>query len=1078
MLIYRIWFSANNMANLSPSRAALLIVGLGASAWTQTSSTSLLGIVTDPSAAPVAAAEVSATHVATNQVRSTTTNDQGYYALPALEVGEYRLTVKKPGFKTQVRPGVLLQVNQRLTVDFSLPVGDVAESIEVTGTLSALDTSNAALGTVVEQKKIVDLPLNGRNYAQLAWLVPGVTPGQRHSNDTVNFSNPFQIAANGQRQFNTEVTMDGVSINSALLNQSNFRPSIDALQEFRVQTGNYSAEYGMLSGAHVNLVLRSGTNSIHGTLFEFFRHDKLDARDFFLPPAQQKTPFRQNQFGATVGGPVKRDSTFFFLSYEGFRKRRSNVGNAVVLTEAQRRGDFSALAAPLRDPDNSGQFFAGNIIPAGRQASQAQALLEYLPFPNTPGTLNYTGAVRQSANQDQGFVRLDHSLGSGDRLFLRYGISQQHVPEIQLNPNFSIVQDIRDQNVLLSYVHLFGPTTLNELRVGYNRANDVFFGPSREEFSPSRDLGITGVAEDELLRGVPSISIPGILGINEHFLVPLTQLDWTWSVSNNLTMTRGSHTVKAGLDIRKSRLDRFFQQDNRGTFTFTGTQTGNAIADFILGRPSATSRAVGQGIYNKIHQVRQGYYVQDDWRVNSKLNLNLGIRYEVMGVPEDSGGNLRTFDFNTRQLVPEFGVTQGLFRPDRNNFAPRFGFAYSPFRLGGRQTVFRGGYGIFYNMPPLQIFTLMGNNPPASLTETFNVANGQFLTLANGFPGSGTLPAFPALLPISEDFRAAYVQSWSLTIQQELSQGTVIEVGYVGSKSTRLDQTVPLNMPTPGPGSNQQRRPMPDIGAMRFFSSDSNATYHGLQTRFERRAARGITILAAYTFSKTMDDNFFASSTPLNTARWAQDPVNRKAEKSLSSFHVPHRLSLTYLWEPFTGGTIAGSRVLGEITRNWQLSGTITLQSGLPFTVNVPGDPANLGAFGTNIRPNRVGASRPDGFVQDPFLWINPAAFASPDKATDAKCIASPASCTYYGNLGRLTEVGPGINNWDVGIARRFPITESKILEFRTEFFNSFNRPHFDTPNRTTESPIFARITATNPQIPNRDIQFALKFTY
>jgi hypothetical protein len=392
--------------------------------------------------------------------------------------------------------------------------------------------------------------------------------------------------------------------------------------------------------------------------------------------------------------------------------------------------------------------------------------------------------------------------------------------------------------------------------------------------------------------------------------------------------------------------------------------------------------------------------------------------------------------------------------------------------------VLRGGYGIYYNMPQLQIYTLMGNNPPASLTESFNVAGGQKLTLANGFPGSGTLPPYPALLPISDDFRAAYVHSWTLTVQQELFDNTVFEVGYVGSKSTRLDQTVTLNMPTPGPGLNQLRRPMPEIGPIRFFSSDSNATYHGLQTRFERRAAKGITILAAYTFSKTMDDNFIGSSTPLNTARWAQDPLNRKAEKSLSSFHIPHRLSLTYLWEPFTGQTLAGSRALGLIAKDWQFSGTTTFQSGLPFSVNVPGDPANLGTFGNNIRPHRVGPSLPSGFRQDPFLWISPSAFVSPDKATDAKCVAAPTSCVYYGNLGRLTEKGPGINNWDIGIARRFPIGETKSLEFRTEFFNSFNRPHFDTPNRVTESPIFGRITATNLQIPNRDIQFALKFTF
>lgn len=701
-----------------------------------------------------------------------------------------------------------------------------------------------------------------------------------------------------------------------------------------------------------------------------------------------------------------------------------------------------------------------------------------MPPANTAGTVNYLGATVQKANQEQGFVRVDHSFTPNDRMFVRYGISDQHIPEIQLNPNFSIVQDIRDQNVLLNYLHLFGATTLNELRVGYNRANDEFFGPSRENFSPSRDLGITGVAEDPKLRGIPTVGIPGILGINEHFLVPLTQLDWTYSVSNNLTMTRGTHTFKAGFELRRLRLDRFFQQDNRGSFNFTGTQTGDAIADFIVGLPSSTSRAVGPGIYNNIHQVRHGYYFQDDWRVTPSLTLNLGLRYEIMGVPEDSGGNLRTFDFNTRKLIPEFGVTKGLFRSDLNNFAPRFGFAYSPFHGKARQTVLRGGYGIYYNMPQLQIYTLMGNNPPASLTESFNVAGGQRLTLANGFPGSGTLPPFPALLPISDDFRAAYVQSWTFTVQQELMRDTVLEVGYVGSKSTRLDQTVTLNMPTPGPGPNQVRRPMPEIGPIRFFSSDSNATYHGLQTRFERKAAKGVTLLASYTWSKTMDDNFIGSSTPLNTARWAQNPLDRKAEKSLSSFHIPHRLSLTFLWEPFGGSTIGGSRAAGLLLKDWQLSGTVTFQSGLPFSANVAGDPANLGTFGTNIRPHRIGPSKPSGFVQDPYLWISPSAFVAPDRATDAKCVTSPSSCVYYGNLGRLTESGPGINNWDFGIARRFRIAEKKSLEFRTEFFNMFNRAHFDTPNRIIDTAIFGRVTATNLQIPNRDIQFALKFTY
>jgi hypothetical protein len=894
----------------------------------QTTSTSLLGTITDPSGATVPGVEVTVTNSGTNESRRVTTNNLGYYIVQALEPGEYRVTVRKPGFKTQVRSGIVLQVNQKLTLDFALAVGEVSETVAVTGEAPVVDEASAALGTVMDEHKIVHLPLNGRNYAQLAYLIPGVTPGQRHSNDTVNFSNPYQISANGQRQFNTELTLDGVSVNSALLNQSNLRPSIDALQEFRVQTGQYSAEFGMQSGAQVNLVLKPGTNAFHGDAFEFLRNDKLDARDFFLPQQQPKAPFKQNQFGATLGGPIARNKTFFFLSYEGFTKRKALVGNAVVLTDAQRQGDFAG-SAPLKDPGNPGAFFPNNAIPISRLSPEAQKLLQFMPFANTPGPLNFTGATINRANQQQGFTRIDHQLREKDKIFVRYAISDQHVPETELNPNFAEVQDIRDQNATINHIHLFSPSTLNEFRFAYNRANDEFFGPPRGNFSPLKDLGISGVAEDPKLKGVPDIGIPGLLGIGEHFLVPLTQLDWTYSIAENLTKTRGSHNFKTGLDIRKMRLDRFFQQGNRGSFSFTGIYTGNAIADFLLGLPSSTSRAVGPGIYNNIHQIRLAYYFQDDWRVSPKLTLNLGLRYEIMGVPEDSGGNLRTFDFKTRKLIPDFGVTQGLFKPDHHNFAPRFGFAYSPFKLWNRPTVFRGGYGIYYNMPQMQIYTLMGNNPPASLTESFNAAEGRRLTLANGFPGSGTLPPFPALLPISDDFKPAYVQSWGFSIQQEVAANTVLEIGYVGSKSTRLDQTETLNMPFPGPGPIQSKRPMPDIGAIRFFSSDSNATYHGLQSRFERRLQHGLTLLAAYTFSKTIDDNFTASSTPLNTARWAQDPLNRKAEKSQSSFNIPQRFSLSYLWEPFRGKTIAGSNFVGVMARNWEISGATTISAPL-----------------------------------------------------------------------------------------------------------------------------------------------------
>ena len=493
----------------------------------QTTSTAILGAVTDPTGAAVTGAVVAVTNIDTGVTRRSVTNAAGYYNMAGLDPGNYKVTLERQGFKTQVRSDLVLLVNQKLNLDFALEVGAVGETVTVEAQTPVVDSASAALGTVINENKIVELPLNGRNYAQLACLIPGVTPGQRHSNDTVNFSNPYQISANGQRQFNTELTLDGVSVNSALLNQSNLRPSIDALQEFRVQTGNYSAEFGMQSGAQVNLVLKNGTNQFHGDLFEFLRNQKLDARDFFQTRTQDKTPFKQNQYGAVLGGPIIKNKTFFFTSYEGFDKNKAVFGQATVLTPTQRQGILSNVATPIRDPYNPAVVFPNNVIPASELAPQAQALLKYMPLPNTTGTLNFTGATVTDVAQNQGFLRIDHKLRDSDRLFVRYAVSDQHIPQTQLDPNFALNQDIRDQNATINEIHLFNASTLNEFRISYNRANDEFFGPSRANFDPLRDLGISGVSEVSAIKGIPDIVIPGILEVTENFLVPLTQLDWT-----------------------------------------------------------------------------------------------------------------------------------------------------------------------------------------------------------------------------------------------------------------------------------------------------------------------------------------------------------------------------------------------------------------------------------------------------------------------------------------------------------------------------------------------------------------------
>lgn len=1067
---------------------ALCLVGVWfPSASAQSFTATLRGTVRDQSGAVIPGATITVRNVNKGWVRTTVTNESGDYVITQLPADSYSVTAQATGFKTEVREGIVLQVGQEARLDFTLAVGELEERIVVTAGAPLVQSENAMVGNVIDEQKVKELPLNGREFWQLAQLAPNVFNPPQGS--TLGFRGGFNVA--GNPEVNNYFLLDGIDNNDETTMQPTHRPSVDGIREFKVLTGIYSAEYGRHSGGQIIITTKSGTNEFHGTVFEFLRNDNLDARNFFL--RGPKPELKRHQFGFSAGGPIVRDRAFFFVTYEGLRLTEGVARLATVPTEKMRRGDFSEIATSIRDPQ-TGQPFPGNRIPEDRIHRISRALLEFWPLPNQPGLANnYAFNSVRTQDQNQFSVRVDHKFSEANSFFASYQFMQRENFEPsnplcgdRVIPGFGCTEPERTQHIAIVDTHVFSPRFLNEFRIGYNRIRTNRFHEDMRLGNMVQKLGLPqggpdGLAGPEFFNtGLPQVRVSGFATIGGPTNLPQGRRTNTYHIADSVTYTGGDHTLKAGADVKRFIFNSFFTQFGRGDFLFNGQFTGHAFADFLLGLLRSTSRAPGEPFSNT-YTTQAGFYVQDDWKVSPKLTLNIGLRYELNFPELERVNKMSSFDPKTGLVPVADGrligvdangnlITVGrsplgrrLWRLDKNNFAPRFGFAYRLF--GDNRTVIRGGYGIFYN----QIvagngLSQMYRGIPFRIRQTFtNTTTRVVATWERPFPSGVAAGGFTPH-GINPDFPSAYVQQWSLGIQREVTTDLLVEVTYLGSKGTHLPLLFDINQPEPGPGPIQPRRPWPQWSNVFWRDAVGTSNYHGLSVRVERRFAQGLSLLASWTFSKSIDLGAPPSTSGVGEAG-VQNPRNLRAERGLSEFDARHRFVTSFVYElPVGRGRrwlSAAHPILDHLLGGWQVTGILTLQSGRPFTVITTRDISNTG--GEN-RPFVVG--NPKVKKPTPDRWFN----------TDAFSDVLPPGVFAYGNAGRNILIADGINNLDLGLFKNFRLGEERRLQFRAEFFNAANHANFGIPERNRASSAFGRVNATTTL--NRQIQFGLKFIF
>lgn len=1052
---------------------------------------SILGTITDETGAAVTRAVVTVLNTGTQQKWTVNSSEIGLFEVPALEIGSYEVTVEAPGFRKTTVRGVALQVDHRERIDVKLQVGEVTQQISVEAQALSLNTDDATLGTVIDSAQIRELPLPGnRNLFRLALLAPGMSRGPASSVTTSGFGPGFGVAAMGQKVQNNAIYLDGAPLRTSIHGAVRMRPSVEAIEEFRVEAGWYSAEYGTQSGAQIVATIRPGSNAFHGTLFEFLRNDVLDAHNFFDAPGSRKAPLRRNTFGGVLSGPVwipkiydGHNKTFFTFNGELYRERRSTQGFAIYPTDRMRRGDLTEAffrradgsLIPVMDLD-SRMPFPGNQIPASRISPIAQKLAQFWPSPNMAqqefsGTNNFIGVSRNRDNDDQYFVRGDHNLNDKNRLFGRYGIQTVNLPVFPINPNPFFVnrRPRRQQNATMNYTRVLNPTVLNVLKVSYNRdifkTNDDVSGTN---FNILRDLGIPGQTNVPSDTGLPSIGLGGIVsGLGT------TDINTIWDesrqISDQITFTKGKHSVKIGSEFTMLRLDRRTISFVRGAFDFTGIHSGTAPgvagnergrlawADFLLDQPQQVRLGftdklppgADPGTFPRTRFWRSHSYITDDIKLTSRVTLNIGVRYEFNSAITDIGGQSRNFDFTRQELYPAVLTRGPLNDPSKKLFAPRIGIAWRPF--GGSNTVIRTGYGIFYNVNMMNMFVpALAANPPNNLNiNELNTAGVVRIRMRNADQA--------AALNINSEINSADtkrgvgdVQQWNFNIQRMLPKTILLEVGYMGSKSAHFDSPRTVNPYVPG----TTRRVYPDWGPIENISLDAAGSYHGLLMKAEKRMAQGLTFLQTYTWSKTMFDSFACCG-----AQRHNNPYAWNLEKGLAETDQRHRATTAFLWElPFARGKRDWK---GQIIGGWQVNGSLSLETGLPMHPTQSVAPIDDGCPRCNRRPDRIADGNLDGSTRTLQRWFDTSAFV--------------LARGHYGNSGRNVLSAPGLKNLDFAVFKNFPIGERKEIQFRWENYNFTNTPAFNPPTLEISSGQFGRVTSAGL---GREMQFGLRFQF
>jgi hypothetical protein len=1079
----------------------------------QGTTATLSGTATDTSGAVVAEVTVRATSLSTNTVREAKTDAAGNYSIPFLQAGDYKVTATREGFQAQQNSKVTLQVDQSARIDFAMQVGSVNETVNVSATSVLLQTENATVGTVIDGSKIVDLPLNGRNFIQLTQLIPGVqagTPGSitvRRGRGSVGQTDPgggaTAASANGQRDTANRYFLDGIEVMDYDAMTYSFSPSVDSLAEFKVETSSYGAEVGGAPGAQVSIITRGGSNRLKGTLWEFNRNDAFtQTYDAIAGKSVASPRLNRNQFGANIGGPVVlpklyngRDKTFFFFNWEsGFAAQGAVGALRIVPTAAQRGGDFRGLTdsrgVPIALKNPLGVNYANNVIPQSLLSPQTQAFLAFEPLPNITliGAQNYlTTPFSATSYQHNYTTRIDHNFSTKDTISGRYVFNNTYEAGIPLWGHDERNNLGTTQNVALGWIHTFSPTLVNEAHGGWHRFNEseVFGTTNDAAFDVVGKMKLPLVSRLPEEYGPPTISVSGPDGGYDMYnlqrqIGPRIRSNGIIPITDTLSWQHGRHYIKVGAEWDR-RLVTFGQsRAPRGAFGFDGTYTGSAAADFILGYVKTASVNPAHTATD-LHNIWQGYFINDDWKVTQRLTLTLGMRYDYFQKYKQSDDKFVDIYQNGFVLGNVFTPAnspygRGLIQPDYNNFGPRFGFAYRP-TFGG-ESVIRGGYGIYYT-PEISnaIFAMAeGAQATAGASVTGNLAGKPNIFFNDPFSSAVTTGALNFAVSNDQNMRDSYIQQWNLNVQHKLPGSIILDVGYVGAKGTRLyitygDLNRPIALIDPsilGQPSVNSRRPNQQFQrAVQSDKSNGNSIYHALQAKAEKRAAHGITFLSAFTYSKSISGpndiggqvggGFYIGS--------PQDIYNARGDRSTSGFDLKFRYVQTVLYDvPFFKNSHG---VTKYVLDGWQMSAIMTFQSGFPGPITYGVDTTGTGV---GSRPDVVAGQNGnlDSGQRTWARWFNTAAFAIPPNGR-------------FGTAPRTNAIRlPGTENVDFSVTKSVKFSESRALEFRTEFFNLLNHynPDPQTVDLNIRSRTFGSIGAGVQGITTRVIQFGAKLNF
>jgi len=996
------------------------------------------------------------------------TGQRGEFTMANLPPGIYDVSIIKDGFRTLHETGLELQLDQQARMDYHLQLGSLAEKVEVTASVPLVNTENAMKGDVMVGQEMIEMPLNGRDFSDLLFLMPNVVQRQGGTAPESDF------ATNGQRGDNVNFVIDGINNRNPRGGTPAVQPNLDAMQEFKVETSGYSAEAGRNAGGLVPMVLKSGTNQFHGGLFEFLRNDKMDARNFF---STSKPELRRNQFGGLLSGPVwipklynGHNRTFFLFSWESCREVDGSPTLAVVPTASMEQGDFSALG-PIKDPLATGSFFPGNRIPLSRMSPTSLKIQTVYPLPNNPGLNNFYSAVPGTTNWDSPLIKIDQVLTSRDNLSFtylkRYNNNVAPYNDGKLPMLDGEIQHGRNTLVGLNYTHIFTPALIDEARFGVTRSvqYDVD-GMGAVDYNSQ--FGLPGPADPKLM-GFPKISVTNFTALGTNAAMPLQYWITSYNASNTLTWTKGTHLIKFGGEVLLSDFFRVYDTNVRGTYTFTGSWTSQPFADFLLGLPNSDSMLIGE---EKSYLISPNYsaFVQDAWKVTRRLTLDLGLRYELPKPLYDKYGRLENFVPELGKLVvgsmagapagvgftnasavetaAQAGLPSSLQYTSYKKFAPRFGFAWRPY--GGNHTVLRGGYGLFYGTWEFNsvLNAFAGTFPfVINITNNRNANNPSYLTFANAFPVAPNL--VQSVLSVSGYQLQApnpYTQSWNLTLEREIGHASALEMGYIGSKGTHLSYTGNVNQPIRSAATYPNFPvPYPQWSTISYVDFSLNSIYNAASFTFRRRFADKFFYRASYTYSKSIDQGSHL------TYSGEQDPRNMRLERGRSDWDRGHVFTMDFSWQ--------APKRYNVFLRGWQLAGTGIASTGFPVSPSVNNVNLNLGEAG---RPNRIAkGTLPHPSVQH---WYDTSAF--PAVATGSYT---------FGTSGRDILDGPGKIALNLALSRNFPLREKSNLQFRLEAFNFLNRANFGQPVETVNTPNAATIVSAAD---GRNVQVALRYSF